>query len=136
MSPLFGQITADGVCLAIAVWVLVGQRGKGKLADVHETSHIAWWMMAFGLFAQTAGQAFHAPQQVGDALTAALDAQIHPGAAGLTVLLVIVLFGMKPRPIKDVVVGATLPASAMASGSILALPFTIAGGFIHGLVGA
>lgn len=136
MSPLFGQITADGVCLVIAAWVLVGQRGKGKLTEVHEESHIAWWMMGFGLFAQSAGQAFHAPQQVGDALTGAIDAQLHPGAAAITVLLVIVLFGMKPRPLKDVVVGATLPASAMASGSILALPFTIAGGLLHGLVGA
>lgn len=136
MSPLFGQITANGACLVIAVWVLVAQRGKGKLTAVHEESHIAWWMMLFGLFAQGAGQMFSAPQQVGDALTASLSAQFNPGAGAITVILVIVLFGMKPRPIKDVIVGATLPATALASGSILALPFTIIGSFAHGLVGA
>lgn len=136
MSSLLGQFTATGVCLVIMVWLLVGHRGKGTLAAQHKDHHTAWWMLLFGLFAQSAGQAFSAPKQVGDSLTHSMNQQFNAGAGATAVILAIILFGTKPRVWKDVIVGATLPAACMASGSILALPFTIGGGFLHGLVGA
>jgi len=136
MSSLLGQFTATGVCLVIMVWLLVGHRGKGTLAEKHENHHTAWWMLLFGLFAQGAGQMFSAPQQVGDSLTAAMNQQFNAGAGATAAILVIVLFGTKPRVWKDVIVGATLPSAAMASGSLLALPFITLGAFLHGLVGA
>lgn len=136
MNSLLGPFTATGACLVIAIWVLIGHRGKGTLADAHKDHHTAWWMMLFGLFAQGAGQAFSAPQQVGDALTTAMNAQFNAGAGATAVILVLVLFGTKPRVWKDVIVGATLPAAALASGSLLALPFIVIGSFVHGLLGA
>jgi len=136
MSSPFGQFTATGVCLVIMVWLLVGHRGKGTLADQHKDHHTAWWMLLFGLFAQGAGQTFAAPKQVGDSLTAAMNQQFDGGAGATAAILVIILFGTKPRVWKDVVVGATLPAACVASGSLLALPFIIVGAFFHGLVGA
>lgn len=136
MTSLLGPFTATGVCLVIMVWLLVGHRGKGALAAKHEDHHTAYWMLVFGIFAQSAGQAFTAPQQIGNAVTAAMDRQFNPGAGAAAAILVIVLFGTKPRWWKDVVVGATLPAAAVASGSLLAVPFVVAGGFLHGLVGA
>jgi len=136
MSSLLGPFTATGVCLVIAVWLLIGHRGKGTLAKHHEDHHTAWWMLAFGLFAQSAGQAFTAPSKVGDSLTAAMNHQFNAGAGATAVILMMILFGTKPRVWKDVIVGATLPAACLASGSILAMPFTIGGSFLHGLVGA
>ncbi|MFJ8470596.1 hypothetical protein [Kitasatospora sp. NPDC094011] len=136
MTSLLGPITATGVCLVIMVWLLIGHRGKGTLAEQHKDHHTAWWMLLFGLFAQGAGQMFAAPKQVGDSLTTAMNTQFNAGAGATALILVMVLFGTKPRVWKDVIVGATLPAAALASGSILALPFTVVGSFLHGLVGA
>ncbi|MFF4821260.1 hypothetical protein ACFY2K_42535 [Kitasatospora sp. NPDC001309] len=136
MTSLLGPITATGVCLVIMVWLLVGHRGKGTLAEQHKDHHTAWWMLLFGLFAQGAGQTFEAPKVVGDSLTAAMNHQFNAGAGATALILVIVLFGTKPRVWKDVIVGGTLPAAAVASGSILALPFTVVGSFFHGLIGA
>lgn len=136
MTTLTGPFTATGVCLVITVWLLVGHRGKGWLAKHHDDHHTAYWMIVFGVFAQNAQQAFHAPQQVGDALTTAVGVQFNPGGGAIAVILVVVLFGTKPRVWKDVIIGATLPAAAVAAGSILAVPFITAGVFLHGLVGA
>lgn len=136
MTSLLGPFTATGVCLVVTVWLLIGHRGKGTLADKHKDHHTAWWMMLFGLFAQSAGQAFTAPAQVGDALTGAMNQQFNAGAGATAVILVILLFGTKPRVWKDVVVGGTLPTAALAAGNVLAIPFTVAGSFLHGLVGA
>lgn len=136
MQSLLGPFTATGVCLVIMVWLLVGHRGKGTLAAKHEDHHTAWWMLLFGLFAQGTGQTFEAPKVVGDSLTAAMNTQFNAGAGATTAVLLIILFGTKPRVWKDVVVGATLPAAAVASGSLLALPFIAVGAFFHGLVGA
>jgi hypothetical protein len=136
VTSLLGQFTATGVCLVIAVWLIVGHRGKGKLAEVHEDRHTAYWMLAFGMFAQGAGQTFSAPQQVGDSLTAAVNAQFNAGAGAISMLLMIVLWGCKPRVWKDVIVGATLPSAALAAGNLLALPVITISAFLHGLVGA
>jgi hypothetical protein len=136
MSSLLGPFTATGVCFAIMVWLLVGHRGKGTLAKHHEDHHTAWWMILFGIFAQSAGQAFSAPKQVGDSLTTAINHQFQMGAGATAVILVIILFGTKPRVWKDVIVGATLPAACVASSSILALPVTIGASILRGVVGA
>ncbi|MFD0574835.1 hypothetical protein ACFQ0T_43250 [Kitasatospora gansuensis] len=134
-GSLIGTISASGVCLVITVWLLVGHRGKGKLANQHEDHHTSYWMLAFGLFSQGAAQAFSAPKQVGDAVTASIDSQFNAGAGAIALIMFIILFGTKPRWWKDVVCGATLPASAMAAAGVLAIPFTVAGSFLHGLFG-
>lgn len=136
MHSLFGQFTATGVCLVIAVWLIIGHRGKGKLAEKHENRHTAYWMLVFGVFAQGAGQIAAAPQQIGDSLTTALTLQFNPGAGAISVILVLVLWGCKPRAWKDVVVGATLPSAALTAGNILALPVIWVSGVLHSLVGA
>lgn len=139
MGSLFGAFGSGGVCLAIAVWVVIGHRGKGKLAAKHEDSHTAWWMIAFGLFAATAGQVFSAPAQVGQAFTHAFTSQSaafgQVGVGAVALILTLVLFGTKPRPLLDSVLGATVPSVYAAAGGLWALPLTVAGSAIRAVVG-
>ncbi|MFJ6382983.1 hypothetical protein ACIQI7_23645 [Kitasatospora sp. NPDC092039] len=139
----FGAFGSGGICLVIAVWIILGSRKaekQGKLAKKHKDEHTAYWMMVFGMFAAGAGQAFSAPGKVGDALTHTFASQNaafgNVGAGAVAALLTIVLFGTKPVPMKDSVLGATLPSIYTAAGGIWALPITIATSTLKGLVGA
>lgn len=140
MSELFGAFGSGGVCLVIALWVVIGHRGKGKLADKHEDHHTAWWMILFGVFAAGAGQAFSAPGRVGDAFTHAFTSQSAAfgsvGVGAVAAFLTIVLFGTKPRPLLDSVLGATVPSVYAAAGGLWALPLTIVGSVVKSMVGA
>jgi hypothetical protein len=140
MSELFGAFGSGGVCLAIAVWVIIGHRGKGKLAEKHEDRHTAWWMILFGIFAAGAGQAFSAPGKVGDAITHAFTSQSGAfgtvGVGAVALILTLILFGTKPRPILDSILGATVPSVYAAAGGLWALPLTVVGSVIKSLVGA
>lgn len=140
MNELFGAFGSGGVCLAIAVWVIVGHRGKGKLADKHEDSHTAWWMILFGVFAAGAGQAFSAPGKVGETITHAFASQSAAfgsvGVGAVAAILTIILFGTKPRPILDSILGPTLPSVYAAAGGLWALPLAVIGSVIKSLFGA
>ncbi|WP_441251474.1 hypothetical protein [Kitasatospora sp. McL0602] len=139
MGSMFGAFGSGGVCLAIAVWIVIGHRGKGKLAAKHEDHHTAWWMIIFGIFAAGAGQAFSAPATVGAALThtATQSAAFgNVGVGAVAAVLTIVLFGTKPRPLLDSVLGATVPSVYAAAGGLWALPLTVVGSVIKSLVGA
>ncbi|MFG3228133.1 hypothetical protein ACGF07_25575 [Kitasatospora sp. NPDC048194] len=140
MTSLFGAFGSGGVCLAIAVWVIVGHRGKGKLAEKHKDSHTAWWMILFGVFAAGAGQAFSAPGTVGDTLAHAFSSQSQAfgnvGVGAVAAILTIVLFGTKPRPILDSILGPTLPSVYAAAGGLWALPLAVLGSVLKPLVGA
>jgi hypothetical protein len=140
MSEQFGAFGSGGVCLVIAVWVIVGHRGKGKLAKMHEDHHTAWWMILFGSFAASAGQAFSAPGKVGEAFTHVFTSQStafgEVGVGAAAVILTIVLFGTKPRPLLDSILGATVPSVYAAAGGLWALPLTVVDSVVKSLVGA
>lgn len=139
MSQLFGAFGSGGVCLAIAAWVVIGHRGRGKLAQKHEDHHTAYWMILFGIFAAGAGQAFSAPGKIGDAITHAFTGSAAFGSVGtgaVAAVLTIILFGTKPRPVLDSILGATLPSVYAAAGGLWALPITIVGSVMKSLVGA
>jgi hypothetical protein len=136
-TQLLGAFGSGGICLCIAVWVFLGSRKKdkqGKLAQKHDAEHTAWWMIIFGIFAAGAGQLGAAPAQIGTAFTNALNAQntsigsVGPGAAAL--LITLFLFGTKPRPWKDSILGMTVPSIYAAAGGLWALPITIAAGIL------
>ncbi|GAA2129873.1 hypothetical protein GCM10009760_01620 [Kitasatospora kazusensis] len=142
-TQLFGAFGSGGLCLAIAVWIILGSRKaekQGKLAKKHKGEHTAWLMIVFGIFAAGAGQAFSAPGTVGDTLTHALTSQNQAfgnvGAGAVAAILTIVLFGTKPGPWKDSILGSTVPSVYAAAGGIWALPLTVVGSVLKGLVGA
>lgn len=138
MSELFGAFGSGGVCLAIAVWIIIGQKGKGKLAEKHETEHIAYWMILFGICSAGAGQAFSAPATVGAAFTHAVTQSAafgNVGVGAVALILTIVLFGTKPRPLMDAVLGSTVPSVYAAAGGLWALPLTVVGSVIKSLLG-
>ncbi|MFJ9459168.1 hypothetical protein ACIRST_29285 [Kitasatospora sp. NPDC101447] len=142
-TQLLGSFGSGGLCLAIAVWIILGSRKaekQGKLAKKHKDEHTAWLMIVFGIFAAGAGQAFSAPGTVGEGLTHALTSQStafgNVGAGAVAAVLTLVLFGTKPTPIKDSVLGATVPSVYAAAGGIWALPLTVIGSVMKGLVGA
>ncbi|MFJ9607024.1 hypothetical protein ACIRS1_11860 [Kitasatospora sp. NPDC101176] len=141
-SQLLGSFGSGGLCLAIAVWIILGSRKadkQGKLAKKHKDEHTAWLMIVFGIFAAGAGQAFSAPGTVGESLTHAFTTQNafgNVGAGAVAAILTLVLFGTKPTPVKDSVLGATVPSVYAAAGGIWALPLTVIGSVIKSLVGA
>jgi len=143
MGSLLGAFGSGGVCLAIAAWVILGSRKKekqGRLAHKHQDHHTAYWMITFGIFAASAGQAFTAPGQVGDALTKAFTSQSQAfgnvGAGAVAALLTIVLFGTKPGVWKDSILGATVPSVYAAAGGLWAVPLVVVGSVLKSMVGA
>lgn len=143
MGSLLGAFGSGGICLVIALWVILGSRKQekqGKLAKKHKGDHTAWWMIVFGIFAAGAGQAFSAPGKVGDGITHAFTSQSEAfgnvGAGAVAAILTIVLFGTKPGVWKDSILGATVPSVYAAAGGLWALPLTVVGSVLHGLAGA
>ncbi len=139
MGPMIGAFGSGGVCLCIAVWIVLGSRKKekGKLAQKFKPEHTAWWMIVFGIFSATAGQAFSAPSQVGEAFNHALTTQAafgNVGVAAAALLLTLFLFGIKPNVWKDAILGATLPSVYTAAGGIWALPITVVTSVLKGFV--
>ncbi|MGW3183851.1 hypothetical protein ACWDD9_31740 [Kitasatospora sp. NPDC001119] len=142
-TQMLGSFGSGGLCLTIAVWIIIGNRKadkQGKLAKKFKAEHTAWLMIAFGTFAAGAGQAFSAPGQVGEALTHAFISQEaafgNVGAGAVAAILTIILFGTKPHAIKDSVLGATVPSVYAAAQGLWALPLTVLGSVIKGMAGA
>lgn len=141
MTSLLGAFGSGGICLTIALWVILGHRkNRGRLAMRHEHHHTAWWAIVFGVFAAGAGQAFSAPQQVGHAFTQAFTNQTgafgNVGVGAVAAILTIILFATKPHLLKDAVIGATIPSVYAAAGGLWALCPTVIGSALHGLAGA
>jgi hypothetical protein len=137
-GALFGAFGSGGACLAISTWLVVGHRGRGKLAAHHEDHHTAYWAIGLGMLSAGAGQAFSAPGKVGEAITHAVTSQSGAfgdvGVGAAAAVLTIVLFGTKPRPIMDIIFGSALPSVYAAAGGLWALPLTVVGSVIKGLV--
>lgn len=140
MTSLFGAFGSGGLCLAIAVWVILGSRkNRGKLAEKHKRDHTAWWMILFGLFATAGGQAFSAPATAGQAFTQAITGQSVFGTVGggaVALIVTLILFALPPNTYKDVIFGSILPSIYAAAGGLWALPLVIAGSIIKPLIGA
>ncbi|MCJ0875228.1 hypothetical protein [Streptomyces sp. AP-93] len=135
---MFGTIGTGGAILLIIVALVVYKKGGGKFKPVKDHT-VVYWAFALGLLSASAGESFRQVGTVSETISQAVTSQSSTvgliGAGAVALLLLLVAFGFKPAMAKDLIVGVSLPGALSAAGGVLALPVTICGSLLRGLVG-
>ncbi|MFB7672918.1 hypothetical protein ACFC26_16070 [Kitasatospora purpeofusca] len=126
---------SGGAATLTTLTLFVGIRGKGKI-DI-EDEHVPYWAFGIGLLANNAGSAFRSLGDIGTQLstTMASNQALGEWKVGATAaVLTVLIFGLKPRPWKDALLGAVAPSLYTAAGGLFGIPVGVLGGLITSLV--
>ncbi len=136
MTAILGTVGFGGLALGITMYLILGLRGKGKIKCDVDNAPI--WGFVAGVLYSLAGGSWSAADTAGKAFSTAFAS---PGAsvgnigpAGVALVLVLFVYGTKPRPFVDSVCGIVAPSLFLAAGGLWALPVTVLTGFISSMV--
>ncbi|MFD7643014.1 hypothetical protein ACFV4P_20420 [Kitasatospora sp. NPDC059795] len=127
MSSLIALGTG-GAATATTLYLYAGIRGKNKIHV--DPDHVPYWAFTIGMLSANAGTAFQQISGIGTQLSDAFqnNSALGEWKVGATALvLTILVFGFKPKPLKDAVCGAIAPSLFAAAGGIWVLPESLFG---------
>ncbi|MFG2903682.1 hypothetical protein ACGF13_01250 [Kitasatospora sp. NPDC048286] len=135
MSSLIA-LGAGGAATVTSAYLLVGIRGKNKITV--DPDHVPYWAFGIGLLSANAGTAFQQLSGIGDQLGASFQGNQALGewqTGATAALLTIAVFGLKPKPWKDVICGAVAPSLYASAGGFWAIPASVLSGLINSFIG-
>ncbi|MEU1284930.1 hypothetical protein [Kitasatospora sp. NPDC005856] len=135
MSSLIA-LGAGGAATVTSAYLLVGIRGNNKIKV--DPDHVPYWAFGIGMLSANAGTAFQQLSGIGNKLGASFEGNAALGdwqSGATAALLTIAVFGLKPKPWKDVVCGAVAPSLYASAGGFWAIPASIFSGLISPFIG-